>query len=127
MTDGDTRAIMALLGQYAHQLDMGQFDAVARLWTDDGRLLVFGRTIVGFDELRDFFAGAVTGKHLGGVPIIDLHGDTARVQSDFAFWRGTDLALFSAGHYVDDVVRANDGWRFATREIVIEHRRRSRD
>jgi 3-phenylpropionate/cinnamic acid dioxygenase small subunit len=125
VTDTDTRAIMALLGHYAHHLDAAQFDEVAKLWTDDGQLLVFGRTIVGFDALREFFAGAVTGKHLGGVPIIDLDGDTARVQSDFAFWRGTDLALFSAGHYVDRVVRSGDGWRFASREIVIELRRRS--
>jgi hypothetical protein len=46
------------------------------------------------------------------------------VQSDFAFWRGTDLALFSAGHYRDEMVRTLDGWRIASREIVIEHRRR---
>jgi ketosteroid isomerase-like protein len=125
MSDGDTREIMALLGRYAHYLDTGQLNEVARLWTDDGTLLVFGRTIVGFDALREFFAGAVTGKHLGGVPIIELREDTARVQSDFAFWRGTDLALFSAGRYIDSVVRADDCWRFASREIVIEHRRRS--
>ena len=127
MTDTDTRAIMALLGRYAHYLDTAQFDEVARLWTDDGTLLVFGRTIVGFDALREFFAGAVTGKHLGGVPIIDLDGDTARVQSDFAFWRGSDLVLFSAGYYIDNVARTEDGWRFASREIVIEHRRRSHE
>jgi ketosteroid isomerase-like protein len=127
VTDNDTRAIMAVLGRYAHHLDAAQFDEVARLWTEDGVLYVFGREIVGFDALREFFAGAVTGKHLGGVPIIELDGDTAHVQSDFAFWRGSDLALFSAGHYVDRFVRVAGEWRFASRRIVIEQRLRSRD
>jgi 3-phenylpropionate/cinnamic acid dioxygenase small subunit len=122
--DADTRAVMTLLARYAHLLDAGDFAGTAGLWTSDGTLDVFGRTIRGHDALRDFFAGAVTGKHFGGVPAIDLDTDRARVESDYVFFRGDDLSLFSAGRYIDDLVRTDDGWRLSHRTIVIEHRAR---
>ena len=50
-------------------------------------------------------------------PVIDVDGDTARAATDYVFVSRTNTIL-STGRYVDVIRRAQDRWRFASREIV---------
>jgi hypothetical protein len=65
----------------------------------------------------------VRGKHLTAAPHLEPDGDRARSVADFVFFRASDLALFSAGVYRDELVRVDGCWKLARREIEIQHRR----
>ena len=117
----DIREILGLLADYSATADQGRSGELAALFVEDGAMLVFGREFSGRDAIARFMDRAVRGKHISAVPKIDLDGDEATVRSDYVFFRGSDSALFSAGFYLDELVRtAEAGWRFVRREIVIE-------
>ena len=118
----DEQAVVNTIVDYADLLDAGDLEATAALWTADGVLAVFGEEYVGPTAIRDFFSGAITGKHINGPPSIAIDGDRARARTAYAFWRSEDGSLFSLGRYDDQLVRTRDGWRFERREIEIELR-----
>jgi hypothetical protein len=117
----DLRQIMGLLADYCATLDEGRFEDHIALYDDACRLHVFGRDVEGRDRIDRFMRGAHRGKHLSGVPHVQLEGDKATSTSDFVFFRN-DMQLNSCGTYRDELVRTAAGWRFAARTIEIQMR-----
>ncbi|MEJ7583939.1 MAG: nuclear transport factor 2 family protein [Acidimicrobiales bacterium] len=117
----DEAQVRRTLAQYCQLLDDGRFDEWIELFTDDGTMLVMG----GRHEGRDAIRAAVEpnqqaeqrGRHLLSEPVIDIDGDRAVVTTDYAFV-SRKLVVSSAGRYHDVLVRSDDRWRFASREIV---------
>jgi 3-phenylpropionate/cinnamic acid dioxygenase small subunit len=114
----DLRAILGLLADYGATFDSGRWDDHRALYVEGAELHVFGRCYAGPERIVARLRKAHRGKHLTGVPRIECDGDRARSLSDFVFFR-EDLRLYSAGSYVDELVRTAAGWRFASRKIEI--------
>jgi 3-phenylpropionate/cinnamic acid dioxygenase small subunit len=120
--------IRETIAGYAHCVDGGRFDELVELFTPDGVLEVEDETAHrGRDAIRDFVTG--TGRDLAagtaGPPrirhhvsnvLIELNGpDRARARCYFL--AVTDRGVDHWGRYLDDLVRAGDGWRFARRRV----------
>lgn len=118
------RQILSLQRAYGATLDEEDFAAHEELWTDDAVLEVFGKEHVGPGAIRGFMEKAFTGKHIAGVPSVEIDGSRATAASDFVFFRDTDLALFTAGVYTDEFLEQGSQWRFARRKIEIQFRKR---
>ena len=120
--DADTiREILALLAEYGQTVDQQRWDEHRALWATECHLVVFDNDHAGRDTITTFMKGSPRGKHLTGVPNIQIHGDRASVRSDFVFFND-HLALRTAGWYEDDLVRENECWRFERRQIEIQLR-----
>ena len=124
MEADDLRQIMALLADYSATLDEGRWEDHLALYADECRLHVFGKDFEGKERIDRFMQRAHRGKHLSGVPRIDVDGDTATSTTDFVFFRH-DMVLNSCGCYRDEFVRTSEGWRFSTRTIEIAMRAES--
>jgi 3-phenylpropionate/cinnamic acid dioxygenase small subunit len=121
----DRDGIRRLLARYCQLCDDGRFDEWGQLFTETATFSVLGTVHEGRAAAVTFITAAqgpeARGKHLISEPCIDLDGDRATVRTDYAFVaRGRDgsLGITSTGRYVDQVERAADGWRFASRRIV---------
>ena len=121
MTDHDE--IRQVLVAYCQLCDDGRFEEWADLYTDDATFTVMGTTHIGRDNVRAFIEGAqpleARGKHFLSEPYIEVDGDTADCVTDYIFLagKGADIKVTSAGRYVDELVRDDGRWRFATRRI----------
>jgi 3-phenylpropionate/cinnamic acid dioxygenase small subunit len=113
-TDHDK--IRRLLAEYCLACDECRFDDFASLFGEDGVVQAFRRDWVGHDTLVGFISNAPEGIHINSAIRIDLDGDRAEVLSNFVFFT-LDNHVGSMGTYADVVVRAEDNWRFARREI----------
>ncbi len=98
----DELAIRRLLAEYCQYLDDGRFDDWIDLFSTDVDLIVMGMRKRGHDEVRDF---------------IEPGGDIATSTVDFV-WLSRSGEVGQIGRYHDTLVRHDDRWRFATREIV---------
>ena len=120
--DADTiLEIHALLAAYGQTVDQQRWDEHRALWATDCRLVVFDDDHAGRDSIATFMKGSPRGKHLTGIPSIRLSGDRASARSDFVFFND-QLALRTAGSYVDDIVREDGRWCFERRQIEIQLR-----
>ena len=115
----DPRKIMALLAGAAQHNDLAQWDEYGALFADDAVMHVFGRDYVGREAIVAFTVRRHLGKHMLSTPIIEIHGDAAKVTIDHSFYRYPDLVLFGVGVYKDDLVKIDGEWKFARREIVV--------
>ncbi|MFZ1178932.1 MAG: nuclear transport factor 2 family protein [Mycobacterium sp.] len=113
MTD-DHSAIRELLTGYALALDTGDIDECVKLFVPDAEFLVYGRSFAGHDRIGKMFRDAPRGLHLTGVSHIDVRDDTATARSQVLFVRAGDLHLRPA-LYDDELVRADEQWRFRRR------------
>ena len=116
-------AIRRTLAEYCQTLDDGRFDEWADVFTDDVRFEVMGRVLAGIGEVRSFIEAAQgpddRGRHMLSEPLIDIDpgGDRAAATTDYAFV-SQRLRITSAGRYHDTLVRDDDRWRIASRDIV---------
>ncbi len=123
----ETERIHRLLFDYAFHLDMNHPDQIAALFTEDCYVAYgpdFGAE--GREAYRKTLGGigsffAATSHHVSNI-VIDFGPDlaTARVRSVLYAWHRytrdrPDGHFF--GQYHDDLVRTEDGWRFARREL----------
>lgn len=123
----DKDAIWGLFMEYKRHLDARDFKSYASLFTDDAvwvgnlgkavgpaeieALLVRTLEVYESDRERTY--------HLVMNPVVDVDGDTATALSNWGFvTRGDkDAPVFEMlGHYVDELVRTPEGWRFQRRE-----------
>ena len=118
----DLRQIQNLLADYGATVDEARWDDHFALWTEDCEVFVFGRSFQGREAIDRFMRKTVRGKHITAVPNLEFDGDRARSIADFVFYRASDLKLYSAGVYRDDLVRTSEGWKLARREIQIQLR-----
>ena len=115
------------IARYAHCVDGGRFAELVQLFAPDGVLEVEGEPPHrGRDAIRAYVTG--TGRDLvadTGTPrirhhvsnvLIEMRGpDRARARCYFL--AVTDRGVDHWGRYHDDLVRADDGWRFACRRV----------
>jgi len=119
-------AIREVLATYCFHLDAGNFEAMAALFTEDGTWHTdfgTGTGRAGIIEharsLRRGDAPRPRGVHLTSNIVIELDGDTARVQSNWIVAQNTDTVpkIGSAGGYADDMVKQSGRWLFRYRKI----------
>ena len=115
------------IARYAHCVDGGRFDDLVALFTPDGVLEVEGEPAHrGRDAIRAFVTG--TGRDLAagtGAPRIRHHVSNVLIETESPdrararcyFLAVTDRGADHWGRYSDDLVRTDDGWRFAHRRV----------
>ncbi|MFF2850300.1 nuclear transport factor 2 family protein [Streptomyces sp. NPDC058001] len=123
----ETGRIHRLLFDYAHHLDMNHPEEIAALFTEDCYVAYgpdFGAE--GRAAYRETLGGigsffAATSHHVSNI-VVDFGPDlaTATVRSVLYAWHRyvkdrPDGHFF--GQYHDELVRTDDGWRFARREL----------
>jgi hypothetical protein len=120
----DENAIRDLVGLHAQLTDDGEYERRVKLYTEDGELVMLGKSTVGREDLAKQMASTADplrlGKHIvtNVVPTID--GDKAEVSSDFAFVRaiaGGGFGVMAAGRYADKMERHDGRWLFKQRII----------
>ena len=130
MHTDDVEAIRALIHRYAELIDLGDLDAVARLfaqgtWSSPGR----GTPLRGTDQVRRAYDGVIlydgipSTKHVTSNVTIEIADDrtSASARSYFTVLQGRPdfpLQPVIAGRYHDRFQRIDDAWRFADREII---------
>ena len=128
-------AITTLMFRYAEYVDAADFDAIADLFADamitnEG---VEGE-IVGGEAIKQLYLntnrvhddGTLRTRHLTSNVIVDVEeaAGTAAARSAFVVFQQTStlpLQPIVTGRYRDRFARANRGWRFAQRHIVVDH------
>jgi ketosteroid isomerase-like protein len=122
----DLEAIRSLSAEYCRVLDVGDWPALAQLFTEDGEFVGLDRA-QGHEGLIRFFAGLADGGltafwHYVTNLEIDLDGDTAEVRS--ALWQPCvqdGVPHVAAGRYVDTVVRDGGRWRYRARRVSFDY------
>lgn len=123
----DLEEIRQLFVDYGHLLDLGDFAAYARLFAEDGELMLgpLGRA-KGRREIEAMMArvgGAGASLHLITSPMVTLDGDraTARVMWTVINRAGNGTPLLGmVGHHEDELVREGGRWRFRRRRGFVE-------
>ena len=120
----DLRAIEQLMVRYADRIDANDPEGAAACFAEDGIGRYWGISR-GRREIADRLAKildlfSTTSHHLSNVRI-QLAGDRATAMSYvYAFHRMADTGdpLHYWGRWVDRLVRCEEGWLFAEREVV---------
>ena len=123
----DRDAIWALFMDYKRELDLRDFKAYASLFTEDAVWVGNLGKATGPAEIEDLLVRTMEvypsdkerTHHLVMNPVIDVHGDTATALSNWGYVTrdAEDAPVFEMlGHYVDELVRTPDGWKFHRRE-----------
>jgi 3-phenylpropionate/cinnamic acid dioxygenase small subunit len=120
----DFRAIEQLMVRYADRIDANDPEGAAACFAEDGIGKYWGECrgrkeiAARLSKILDLFSA--TSHHLSNVSI-HLDGDRATAMSYvYAFHRMADTGdpLHYWGRWVDRLVRVDEGWRFAEREVV---------
>lgn len=122
----DLEEIRRLFVDYGHFLDLGDYAAYARLFAEDGELMLgpIGRA-KGRREIETMMGrvGGAGSLHLITSPIVTLDGDQAVAR---VMWtvinRAEDGTPFvgMVGHHEDELVREAGSWRFRRRRGFVE-------
>ena len=123
--NAEENAIRKLMATYCFRLDAGDMDGMAALFTPDGvwetdfgkgtgraGIAAHGRSLRAGDKPKP------RGVHLCTNIVIDLHGDTADVLSNWTTVQNSETGpkIGSAGGYIDKMVKQGGTW-------LIEHRK----
>ena len=122
----DQDAIWRLFMTYKSHLDQRDFKAYASLFTDDGMWAGDLGKAVGPAEIEDLLVRTLDvyesdltrTYHVVSNPVIDVDGDCATAYTNWTFvTRGqNDMPVWEMlGHYIDEIVRTPDGWKFQRR------------
>jgi ketosteroid isomerase-like protein len=120
----DIEAIRTVLLNYGRFLDARDFAAYSRLFAKDGEWAGGFGTVKGPAEIQAFMEKQIPGPNKGNTYHIlsnfeiDVHGDTARAWSRWAYITpGTDSepVIAQGGRYDDILVRENGAWKFKRR------------
>jgi uncharacterized protein (TIGR02246 family) len=128
----DREAIHALFMRYRECLDEKDFGGYAALFAENGEFVSAGGSAQGregIQELVDGMRGSLLTANVGDDlhvvvnPEITVEGDRATARSTWIYVvRGDDgePMLCKVGHYEDELVREDGGWRFARRFAPID-------
>jgi uncharacterized protein (TIGR02246 family) len=124
----DRLDIMDLIARYAHTLDTGDLDGYVDNFAPDG--VLFERHH-GRDQIREYVGmlmregragplpnGDVAYRHFPGQPTIDGSDGRASVHS-YLLWitMGTEPPMNAAAEYLDECVKLDGRWYFASRTL----------
>ena len=124
----DAEAIRRLLSDYGRLLDARDSAGWATLFAPDGEWVggdVYG-VIAGRDNLSRFISSTFVDTppcvHMLGNMAIEVDGDRATAWSRWLLIEQRDggLHMSLAGSYSDRLVRLDEGWRFACREVNLD-------
>jgi uncharacterized protein (TIGR02246 family) len=122
----DRQAIDQLVaGDYPRALDASDWDAYAATYTEDGELVLLGKSSKGRAAIKSFLAAQPAGQrviHVISNLSYTINGDTA---NGGAYWQDIGVVnggpgVVVAGHYDDSLRKANGAWKFTKRSIVID-------
>ena len=125
-TADEKDAIRELMASYAYALDACRFSDVAGLFTEDGEWTTTYGSARGRAEIAALLDRNVPKpgegpqrKHYITNIIIRLEGDRAKATSDYLVVRESPGGLLPVmgGRYKDDLVKHNENWRFARKEL----------
>jgi ketosteroid isomerase-like protein len=113
------REIERLILDYAAHNDAANWEDVAAMFADDGRV---SRPIApdDFTEGRDAILAAFkarpprTTRHIVSNIRVDIDGENATASSQILLFTGPDMAPL-VGSYADKLIRTSEGWRFLER------------
>ena len=129
----DRMALRDLAGAYAHAVDRREFDAVALLFTESGRLTIGDRDRLGREEIAQAMTGLaryeVTTHFLGQQSVV-LDGDRATGETyclahHVSAGAGQRTNTVMSIRYLDTFVRSHGTWLIETRVLAVdwvEHR-----
>lgn len=134
------RACERLVFVYSRNADFGAAEAAAGCYVPDGRLEIDGRQFAGRAaiqlRLSDMPADQVSRHFCTNVVIDVIDADRAEGTAYVVLYRGRRAEAQSGplamgppllvGHYEDQFVRSDEGWRFAARTLNVTFRRESR-
>jgi ketosteroid isomerase-like protein len=123
----DKQAIWDLFMDYKRELDARDFHRYSMLFTDDAVWVGNLGKATGPSEIEALLLRTMEvyasdrerTHHLVMNPVITVDGDTATALSNWGYVTrsGADAPVFEMlGHYVDELVRTPNGWRFHRRE-----------
>jgi hypothetical protein len=120
-------AIRHTLASYPLRHDNRDVDGYVTLFAEDGRFAGANTEHIGHDAIRKFISNTYASqpadrrtKHLCGIPLIDVHGETAEAITDFvAYERLGDepWQIHTIGRYLDQLVLRGGEWRFMVRRV----------
>jgi uncharacterized protein (TIGR02246 family) len=123
----EKEAIRDLLSTYCFQVDDGEFDKFAALFTADGTFEPGPQgKYQGREAIRNFIASVVpragegpARKHCTMNHLINVNGSEARANSYIVVLRESENGIIPslAGRYEDLIVKENGEWRFKVRKI----------
>ena len=122
----DKDAVWRLLMEYRKHLDARDFKAYSSLFTDDGMWAGDLGKAVGPAEIEDLLVRTLEvyesdltrTYHVVSNPVIDVDGDRATAYTNWTFVTRdqNDMPVWQMlGHYIDEIVRTPDGWKFRRR------------
>jgi 3-phenylpropionate/cinnamic acid dioxygenase small subunit len=125
-------AIRNLLGTYCELVDSAAWAEVGELFADaemvgaDGRPIARGAAAVAamFQRVTHLHEGSPRTRHITSNTVIDVHGAHASSRSAYVVFQGTarlPLQPIISGRYLDEFLRDDDGWRFARRQVFVDH------
>ncbi len=127
----DYEQIRAVTVLYAKSLDRRDYAALRNVFTPDAVGVYGGKTYNGIDEITGLMVHALTQcaatQHLLGAQDIQVDGDRATASTYLQAihigvnkgFEGRMMTFY--GEYVDRLVRTQDGWRIARRELRQMH------
>lgn len=134
----DRAGIDDAINAYSHALDQRDWSILPEAFTPDSEIVLIDREkVLGPRSLVELLsrndATRLGGQHLVGKTRHRIDGDSAHAVTE-ALWttlqtteeEGTFLLIRGTGIYVDDLVRGEDGWRIARRELALKSITRDR-
>ncbi len=124
MTAEDQLAIQQLYARYNHALDFGDTEGWADCFTPEGVFESATGKFEGREQLVSFaqgFASRMKARHWTNNLVIEEEGNGAAGKCYLLLLRldgegGPGIMI--TGVYHDSIVRADGGWRFASRKVV---------
>jgi hypothetical protein len=122
----DHEAIDQLIGgDYPHALDSRNWEAYAGNFTDDGEVMLAGRSARGREDIIAFVSAVGDGERVMHVITnlsYTISGDTATGQ---AYWQDVGIVnggvgILVAGHYEDALRKVGGAWKISRRSIVVD-------
>ena len=120
VTSDDVVAITQLIAAYGPAVDVGDGDAVAALFTEDGWYDVAGRRFEGRPAIAAMVHGgghqgliAEGVAHVMGLPHVVVDGDRATAVNQTVVYRAGSVWRVAANRW--SLVRTAQGWRVASR------------
>ncbi|WP_270407929.1 nuclear transport factor 2 family protein [Brachybacterium paraconglomeratum] len=134
----DRAGIDDAINAYSHALDQRDWSILPEAFTPDAEIVLIDREkVLDPRSLVELLSGndatRLGGQHLVGKTRYRIAGDRAHTVTE-ALWttlqtteeEGTYLLIRGTGIYVDDLVRGEDGWRIARRELALKSITRDR-
>ena len=121
-TTDDVTAIQQLLARLNTAVDSGNGEAYAAGFTEDGEAVNGARVTKGREALAALAATVASNvpgiRHWVNNHAIDVDGDRATAYTNWTFVTRdqNDMPVWQMlGHYIDEIVRTPDGWKFRRR------------